>query len=89
MTPAETTFLVFPAFLIGAALGILVALALAGAARRKASGAPIAMAIGGSAAGVLIYLATPGWWPFIAGPFILTVALALAGAIVASFGKSV
>ena len=89
MTPAETAFLVFPAFLIGAALGILVALALAGPERKKQRHRSIALSIGGSAAGVLIYLATPAWWPFIAGPFMLTTAAALGGALIGSLRKPV
>jgi peptidoglycan/LPS O-acetylase OafA/YrhL len=89
MTPAETTFLVFPAFLIGAALGILVGLALAGGEKTKRRHQSVALSIAGSAAGVLIYLATPGWWPFVAGPFMLTTAIGVGGALIGSLRKSV
>jgi peptidoglycan/LPS O-acetylase OafA/YrhL len=89
MTPTETTFLVFPAFLIGAALAILVALALTGSERMKRRHRSIALSIAGSAAGVLIYLATPDWWPFIAGPFMLTTAIGIGGALIGSLRRSV
>ena len=83
MTFADNVILLFPAFLIGLAFGSLVAFALAGSsipARFPRIVAGVAM---GSAAGVLLFLATQQWWPPIVGPFILCPAGALAAAFLA------
>ena len=75
---AADIFLIFPAFLIGAAFGALVGLGLlgaAGAAHHVWHSIRVGMA--GSAVGAVIFFVTGQWWPPIIGPFVLCPALAI------------
>ena len=79
---AADIFLIFPAFLIGAAFGALVGLGLlgtSGSAHRAWSSIRFSMA--GSAAGAFIFFVTGQWWPPIIGPFVLCPALAIAATL--------
>ena len=73
-------FMVFPALLIGTALGMLVALALAGTDTVLTNRTPLVFAVTGAVLGVIIFLLTAAWWPPVIGPFIL----APAGSMIAS-----
>ena len=76
-----TAFLVFPALLIGTAMGILVSVALSGVNILEMKRAAIFYSIGGAVLGVVVFLATADWWPAVIGPYILSPAGAIAGAL--------
>ncbi len=73
--------MLFPAFLIGAAFGVMVVLGLAGPAGLK-NLRPVVFSAIGSAAGIVVFLLTDSWWPPVVGPFILCPAFAAAAAAV-------
>jgi hypothetical protein len=74
--------MLFPAFLIGSAFGILVALALAGFSALQANRAPIVWSIAGAFAGLGLFLLTANWWPPVIGPFVLSPACAMAASLI-------
>jgi hypothetical protein len=78
MDLAASLLMLFPAFLIGAAFGVGIILVLGDSTPFKARSA--LFSIGGSLAGVAIFLLTADWWPPVVGPFILCPACAVISA---------
>ena len=70
MDATLTALMLFPAFLIGAAFGIMIVLVLAGSDGMK-SKRPIILSVAGSAIGAIVFLLTASAWPPVVGPFIL------------------
>ena len=80
---AADIFLIFPAFLIGAAFGALVGLGLLGSAGSAKRGwSAVRHSVAGSAVGAVIFFVTAQWWPPIVGPFVLCPALAITATLV-------
>jgi hypothetical protein len=77
---AAGLLMLFPAFLLGCAFGILLALVLSGPAGLQ-NVRPIVFSVAGSAVGVLLYLLTADWWPPVTGPFVLCPALSATAAL--------
>jgi hypothetical protein len=75
---AASVLMLFPAFLIGAAFGVGIIVVLGDSAPFKAW--PVLFSVGGSLAGVAVFLLTADWWPPVVGPFILCPAFALISA---------
>ena len=73
--------MVFPAFMIGSAFGILLIVGLAGTPGLK-SLRPIVCSIAGSLVGLVAFLFTQSWWPPVLGPFVLCPAFAAAAALI-------
>ncbi len=73
--------MLFPAFMIGAAFGILLVMVLAGTAGLKTL-RPIMFSIVGSLLGVAVFWLTQNWWPPVIGPFIVCPALAATSALI-------
>src|SRR5205823_9921018 len=67
---AATVLMLFPAFMIGAAFGILVVMGLAGTAGLQTI-RPIIFSVVGSTIGLVGFGLTERWWPPGSGPFIL------------------
>jgi hypothetical protein len=78
MDPAATALMLFPAFLIGAAFGIGIILVLGDSTPFKARS--VLFSIGGSLAGIAVFLLTADWWPPVVGPFVLCPACAVISA---------
>jgi hypothetical protein len=78
---AAQVLMLFPAFLIGAAFGILLIMGLAGTAGLKTP-RPIIFSIVGSLMGVVVFWFTEVWWPPVIGPFVLCPAIAGAAAVI-------
>ena len=78
MDLAASVLMLFPAFLIGAAFGIGIILVLADSTPFKARS--VLFSIGGSLAGIAVFLLTAEWWPPVVGPFILCPACAVISA---------
>jgi len=72
---------VFPAFLIGAAFGIMIVMVLAGASGLKTS-RPIVFSVCGSGLGIVVFLLTQSLWPPVVGPFVLCPAIAMLSALI-------
>jgi len=77
---AAGLLMLFPAFLLGSAFGIMLVLVLSGAAGLQ-SARPVVFSVAGSAVAILIYLVTADWWPPVIGPFALCPALSAAAAL--------
>ena len=79
---ATGALMLFPAFLIGSAFGVMIVFVLAGGAGLQAKDKrSIGFSIAGSFAGVIVFLLTANMWPDVIGPFIACPALALVAAI--------
>ena len=78
MDLAESALMLFPAFLIGAAFGVGITLVLGDRAPFQARA--VLFSIGGSLAGIAVFLLTADWWPPVVGPFILCPALSVISA---------
>ena len=76
--------MLFPAFMIGTAFGVLLILGLAGSTGLK-NVRPVVYSILGSLFGLFIFLLSQGLWPPVLGPFICCPAVA---AIAALIGRS-
>ncbi len=74
--------MLFPAFLIGSAFGIMIVFVLAGGTGvQDKDKRAIGFSVVGSFTGVVVFLLTESWWPPVIGPFALCPALALAAAL--------
>ena len=73
--------MLFPAFMIGAAFGVLLVVGLAGTAGLKTI-RPVIFSLAGSAVGLLVFGLTEVWWPPVIGPFILCPAIGALGAMI-------
>jgi len=73
--------LLFPAFMVGAAFGILLVLSLAGAEGLKDL-RPVTFSIVGSLAGLVVFWLTRNWWPPLVGPFVVCPVLAASAAVI-------
>ena len=78
MDLAASVLMLFPAFLIGAAFGVGIILVLGGGAPFRPGS--VLFSIGGSLAGIVVFLLTADWWPPVVGPFILCPACAMISA---------
>lgn len=79
---ATGALMLFPAFLIGSAFGVMIVFVLAGGAvLQEKDKRAIGFSIAGSLAGVAVFLLTESLWPAVIGPFITCPALALAAAL--------
>jgi hypothetical protein len=78
---AAGMLMLFPAFLLGSAFGIMLVLVLSGPPGLQTA-RPIVFSVAGSAAAILLYLVTADWWPPVIGPFVLCPALAATAAFV-------
>ncbi len=72
--------MLFPAFLIGSAFGMLIIFVLSGTGGVNDK-RPLVFSVIGSAAGVAAFLLTADFWPPVVGPFILCPAIALTAAL--------
>ena len=72
--------MLFPAFLLGSAFGIMLVLVLSGPSGLQTA-RPVFYSVAGSAAAIVLYLLTAGWWPPVVGPFALCPALAATAAL--------
>ena len=75
---AADIFLIFPAFLIGAAFGALAGLGLLGGNSVKQGWSAVRHSLAGSAIGAVLFFVTGQWWPPIIGPFLTCPILAVA-----------
>jgi len=66
---AASVLMLFPAFLIGAAFGVGIILVFGDTTPFRAR--PVLFSVGGSLAGIVVFLLTADWWPPVVGPFIL------------------
>jgi hypothetical protein len=78
---AAQVLMLFPAFMIGSAFGILIILGLAGTSGLKTF-RPVAFSIAGSVMGIVVFVASADWWPPVIGPFICCPALAAVAALI-------
>jgi hypothetical protein len=69
MDLAASALMLFPAFLIGAAFGVGIVLVFGDSTPSKTRS--VLFSIGGSLAGIAVFLLTADWWPPVVGPFIL------------------
>jgi len=81
MDLAAPVLVFFPAFLIGAAFGILLVMVLSGTGGLNTM-RPIVFSIVGSLIGVVVSALTEAWWPPIIGPFVVCPAIAAAFALI-------
>ena len=82
MDVAARVLMLFPAFMVGAAFGILLVLVLAGSEGLK-NFRPIVFSLAGSLFGLVVFWLTERWWPPVIGPFICCPGIAAAGALLA------
>jgi hypothetical protein len=78
---AATILMLFPAFMIGGAFGILLIMGLVGTSGLKTV-RPIIFSLVGSLLGLVIFGFTAAWWPPVVGPFILCPAIAAGAALI-------
>ena len=78
---AASVLMLFPAFMIGAAFGVLLVVGLAGTAGLKTM-RPVVFSFIGSTVGLATFVLTEAWWPPVVGPFILCPVLAAVAALI-------